>query len=281
MNQDMSGANPDTWALSPPPLPTDDERPTFLTRLIELVLEGASDLHLKQLAWNRWGRAAWWILLLPVATFCWASGLQPGKPRQFGVGLAGLIAAIGIVGLADDERAQADTVAAESLPAVSTSEPSPVPPQESAPTMGRNDTPRSTTPESGISETFPSSSTIPPAPSTTAQDEQSGVDASNALNNAQKRENRQDAGAATTGTPQLPAPTTPPVPASTAPAPTTTTAAPPVQSCHPAYSHCLPHYPGDALNCGDVGTVVTVYDPTFDPYGLDGDADGIGCESYA
>ncbi|WP_419929654.1 excalibur calcium-binding domain-containing protein [Candidatus Poriferisocius sp.] len=52
--------------------------------------------------------------------------------------------------------------------------------------------------------------------------------------------------------------------------------------CHPAYSPCLPNLPGDALNCGNLAAgqkPVTVHRPGVDPYRLDGDGDGIGCES--
>ena len=55
----------------------------------------------------------------------------------------------------------------------------------------------------------------------------------------------------------------------------------PPGDCHPAYLPCLPNLDGDALNCGDLDSSqkpVTVLDPAVDPYGLDGDNDGIGCE---
>ena len=51
-------------------------------------------------------------------------------------------------------------------------------------------------------------------------------------------------------------------------------------SCHQAYSPCL-EIVGD-LNCGDIALSskpVTVLDPNFDPYRLDRDGDGWGCES--
>ncbi|MBK6668218.1 MAG: excalibur calcium-binding domain-containing protein [Actinobacteria bacterium] len=49
--------------------------------------------------------------------------------------------------------------------------------------------------------------------------------------------------------------------------------------CHPAYDPCLP-ITGD-LNCGDLSTSqkpVRVKDPTNDPYELDREHDGTGCE---
>lgn len=57
--------------------------------------------------------------------------------------------------------------------------------------------------------------------------------------------------------------------------------APADRPCHPAYSPCIEHHPGDALNCGDLRPdqkPVTVHDPSDDPYGLDGNGDGTGCE---
>jgi hypothetical protein len=55
----------------------------------------------------------------------------------------------------------------------------------------------------------------------------------------------------------------------------------PPGDCHPAYLPCLPNLDGDELNCGDLDSSqkpVTVLNPAVDPYGLDGDSDGIGCE---
>ncbi|MEZ5165009.1 MAG: DUF1524 domain-containing protein [Acidimicrobiales bacterium] len=91
------------------------------------------------------------------------------------------------------------------------------------------------------------------------------------------------------------APSRPPAPATTsttttAAVPTTTTVAiqPLVPSstsssdCHPAYSPCLPNLPGNALNCGDLTSAqkpVTVLTPGVDPYALDRDGDGRGCEA--
>ena len=52
--------------------------------------------------------------------------------------------------------------------------------------------------------------------------------------------------------------------------------------CHPAYTTCIPNLPGDALNCSDLTAAqkpVTVKQPGADPYRLDGDRDGKGCET--
>jgi endonuclease YncB( thermonuclease family) len=48
-------------------------------------------------------------------------------------------------------------------------------------------------------------------------------------------------------------------------------------SCNPNYTPCVPNSPTD-LNCADVGHAVQVVGS--DPYNLDGDGDGSGCESY-
>ena len=52
--------------------------------------------------------------------------------------------------------------------------------------------------------------------------------------------------------------------------------------CHPAYSPCLPNLSGDALNCGDLAAnqkPVRILQSGVDPYRLDSDGDGSGCES--
>jgi micrococcal nuclease len=48
-------------------------------------------------------------------------------------------------------------------------------------------------------------------------------------------------------------------------------------SCNPNYTPCVPNSAAD-LDCGDVGHAVSVVGS--DPYRLDGDGDGSGCESY-
>jgi len=48
-------------------------------------------------------------------------------------------------------------------------------------------------------------------------------------------------------------------------------------SCNPNYTPCVPNSASD-LNCPDVGHPVTVVGS--DPYNLDSDGDGSGCESY-
>ena len=61
----------------------------------------------------------------------------------------------------------------------------------------------------------------------------------------------------------------------------------PSSSCHPAYSSCVPIM-GDGsgsggandLDCPDIGEQVQVKQLGVDPYRLDADGDGIGCESY-
>ncbi len=48
-------------------------------------------------------------------------------------------------------------------------------------------------------------------------------------------------------------------------------------NCDPGYDPCVPPYPPD-LDCSDVDGPIRVLGD--DPHGLDGEGDGIGCESY-
>ncbi len=79
-----------------------------------------------------------------------------------------------------------------------------------------------------------------------------------------------------TGTPATPAATAAPQ----APTPTATTPKPSSPTCHSAYEPCL-RITGD-LNCGDLTSSqkpVRVLTPGVDPYRLDRDNNGWGCES--
>lgn len=77
------------------------------------------------------------------------------------------------------------------------------------------------------------------------------------------------AAVATTQAPTTQAPTT---------AAVVTEAPAPVSDCHPNYSPCLPNLPGNALNCGDI-SAKNIRVSGGDPYRLDADGDGVGCES--
>src|SRR6185436_19567612 len=68
-----------------------------------------------------------------------------------------------------------------------------------------------------------------------------------------------------------PAPVAAPVPAPTPPTPAGT-------NCHPSYSPCLPIV--DDLDCADIRAmgVAPVRVLSSDPYRLDADNDGLGCE---
>ncbi len=57
--------------------------------------------------------------------------------------------------------------------------------------------------------------------------------------------------------------------------------------CHPAYVTCIPvkgtgsgSGAANDLDCEQVGKKVRVREPGMDPYRLDSDGDGFGCESY-
>ena len=55
-----------------------------------------------------------------------------------------------------------------------------------------------------------------------------------------------------------------------------------LEGCHPAYEPCLPYYLSDEINCGDLDKTqkpVRVKEIGTDPYKLDSEKDGRGCES--
>ncbi len=76
---------------------------------------------------------------------------------------------------------------------------------------------------------------------------------------------------------------------SAAAAPVAPAAVPAAQSgCHPDYLPCIPVQgtgsgsgAANDLDCGDIRKTVTVRQVGVDPYRLDGNDDGTGCESYA
>ena len=147
-----------------------------------------------------------------------------------------------------------------------------------------------TTPPDPTTTTI-SSTTATPAPTTTtstseattfstALDEVSTTASTAALSSSVTSATAPPSSTATT------APSTTVAPSSTQPptttVSTTTQSSSTTSGCHPAYRPCLPHHPGDALNCGDLPSglkPVTVIDVDVDPYGLDADSDGVGCES--
>jgi endonuclease YncB( thermonuclease family) len=75
---------------------------------------------------------------------------------------------------------------------------------------------------------------------------------------------------------------------SVAPSPAQPQAAPKQSGCHPSYATCIP-VKGDGsgngqandLDCGDIRQRVTLRQVGVDPYRLDADGDGFGCDSYA
>lgn len=50
-----------------------------------------ANLHERQRTWRGWLRAAWWVILLPLAIFAWASAKLVGRSRALGYALAGLV----------------------------------------------------------------------------------------------------------------------------------------------------------------------------------------------
>lgn len=126
-----------------------------------------------------------------------------------------------------------------------------------------------------VSTTDTSTSTIPTTRTSTSTSEARSLPTAAALVDVSSTTNTSP----TTAPPPTEKPTTTPP---TTAAPTATAAPTTAANCHPAYSPCLPNHPGDALNCGDLSSgqkPVTVKDVSNDPYGLDGDNDGVGCES--
>lgn len=73
-----------------------------------------------------------------------------------------------------------------------------------------------------------------------------------------------------------------------APSPAPAPAAPKQSGCHPSYATCIP-VKGDGsgsgqandLDCGDIRQRVTLRQAGVDPYRLDANGDGFGCDSYA
>lgn len=56
-------------------------------------------------------------------------------------------------------------------------------------------------------------------------------------------------------------------------------AEPAAESCHPGYVDCVPFDLTRDLDCEDLAiTDVRLRDPGWDPYGLDDNGDGLGCE---
>lgn len=91
------------------------------------------------------------------------------------------------------------------------------------------------------------------------------------------------AGSSATGAVAAPAPAPAPVRSS---APVRSTAPAATGNCHPDYSTCIPvkgtgSGSGEVndLDCPDIGKVVQLREVGVDPYRLDGNSDGVGCES--
>jgi endonuclease YncB( thermonuclease family) len=78
-----------------------------------------------------------------------------------------------------------------------------------------------------------------------------------------------------------------PAPAAPAPAAPTRTAPPAAAGCHPDYATCIP-VKGDGsgrgrandLDCASIGQRVQLRTAGVDPYRLDADGDGVGCQSF-
>jgi endonuclease YncB( thermonuclease family) len=78
-----------------------------------------------------------------------------------------------------------------------------------------------------------------------------------------------------------------PAPAAPAPAAPTRTAPPAAAGCHPDYATCIPvkgdgsgHGRANDLDCASIGQRVQLRTAGVDPYRLDADGDGVGCQSF-
>jgi len=135
--------------------------------------------------------------------------------------------------------------------------------------------PRTTTSIPGVVEGAPGSSVLEAAPAQPLV----GEATTSTINAAVPATVAPEADPATAAT------TTTATSATTAPS---TTAAPEAPSstespfprdCHANYSPCIENFPGDALDCDQIQHLVTIVGDQ-DPYNLDTDGDGFGCESF-
>ena len=92
---DSSLPPPDGRPTAPPPPSKPESQGT--SGGIDMLLAGAAGLHRRQGSWNRWVRAVWWVLLLPIAVFCWAASLSSGWPRRAGIALAAFLGLFGLI----------------------------------------------------------------------------------------------------------------------------------------------------------------------------------------
>ena len=95
----------------------------------------AAGWHRSQLSWNPLIRIAWWVLLLPLAVFCWAASLQGAVGRLAGFGLAGFIVLIGLASTvgadeSDETSRQLNLDVGSEAPALTVSEPNEAPASE-------------------------------------------------------------------------------------------------------------------------------------------------------
>lgn len=299
-------------ALPPPPRgfppPPRAPEPMQPARADNDFFEWCKDLHDKQYRWAPHWRLGWWAVLLPVATWCWASTLRSGPPRQAGLAFAGFLALVfTLIAVADQQPSTTQAIAADEGSVTSNSVTTAA---SDASTTSRESTSLKVQAFAAVADTaatadLPSAETLEPAPPTLKASTSTTAAATSQPPTTTAPTTRAPTTAApTTAAPTTTAPTTtaapstqPPTTATTTQPPTTSTpataaptvastAAPttaaPVSDCHPAYGGCIPYAPGDAYNCGQLSPSqkpVHVKEIGNDPYRLDADSDGVGCEA--
>jgi hypothetical protein len=200
--------------------------------------------------WPWWGQAATWLFLWPAPLALLALSRPAGERRSWtALAAFGLVAWIG-AGVAGNEPASEEA----ELVAVGDIRLEPVERRGSPTSEQTETTPRPSTTDAPTTTAAPTT-TVPPttAPPATVPP--------------------------TTAPPVTAPPTTPPPPP---PPPTTVARAPASSGCHPAYGGCLDAGSSDYDCAGGSGNgpdytgTVQVFGP--DPYDLDRDGDGVGCE---
>ncbi|MDH5522029.1 MAG: hypothetical protein OEZ14_16015 [Acidimicrobiia bacterium] len=245
---------------APPPPPKESEVDSFL-----IV---CANVHDRQFRWPSWVRVGWW-LLLPMALWCWASGMRAGAGRRLALGTIAVLTTIAMV---SDRSAEPATVVA----AGKTMSPA---------DHDNGDAPNSTTRSTPATETIVES---------TASTATGSTGIARALAVASELDTtRSTASAEPPTTPAEPTTTAVPTTASTTATDASITSPPTTAAstistttagvgCDPNYSGCVPIASDVDCAGGSGNGPAYVAGPVQvigqDIYGLDADNDGIGCE---
>ena len=283
-----------------PPSPTDllGPQPTIPAAQADSVsiVDRCADIHYHQQFWGTARRVAWWVVLLPIAAWCWASSFDPGVGRRatvLGATIAGAAVITISFALADpDQRIAAvdESAASEVLaPVADEREQEASTSTSSIQPEGSNSTNFLLQPiidDDGASATVDQSTptTSPPTSLTSTVKPRATTTGSTGPTTSTSSSIETSITATTTGestsSSTLESSTTTTLTTTTEQT-TTTQATSTTVGCHSAYNPCIPDYPGDALNCSDLSAgqkPVFLVNPGWDPYRLDPDGNGIGCE---